>query len=553
MKNTHTRLISGIASAALAVSTLGIQPLSTAAGEYTPPEEVYQSQIMDEDDVRELLELAFSLGALDDHLEIANHTPVAGDTEPEEALRWLIDNANNTELTSSLMPLLSGGVCLGISVLEVLVHNGVISPSDIVEGAENLSDIQRSERTDNVVAAYHALQTFYELDYTMHSAPTNMTFAEQIDDLIATSEKCMAENRYFLISYHTNKGGHAVVGIGITDGSWEFDGVTYDKCILTLDSNAKTQDGTPVPYAPSSNIYINTIEHTLTIPAYKNDDNMNNIMMICAIDDDSVLNYRGMINPSDTTSCDFTDTVALGLGFEGIKTDYEVLVREKDGTEHKLEKTENNYVQKMSFLYYLEGDEFEISAKGKPGWSPLDSRVIIKDLGKTLFLNIRKDNADYVIRDNYFSIDAVNNRHTEYGVELTLNEGYYPFSPYYYWDLNGFINDNAEFQIADKGLIISGDGMVETCLGVGKPYLDENGEKTGMYLFEDSTKFTSVGSVYAQVSETGGITMKIDPDHDGVYDTEVEKGDVNCDGLKDGADASLILYNNAQQVDDWET
>lgn len=95
--------------------------------------------------------------------------------------------------------------------------------------------------------------------------------------------------------------------------------------------------------------------------------------------------------------------------------------------------------------------------------------------------------------------------------------------------------------------------MVETCLGVGKPYLDENGEKTGMYLFEDSTKFTSVGSVYAQVSETGGITMKIDPDHDGVYDTEVEKGDVNCDGLKDGADASLILYNNAQQVDDWET
>jgi hypothetical protein len=207
----------------------------------------------------------------------------------------------------------------------------------------------------------------------------------------------------------------------------------------------------------------------------------------------------------------------------------------------------------MSFLYYLEGDEFEISAKGKPGWSPLDSRVIIKDLGKTLFLNIRKDNADYVIRDNYFSIDAVNNRHTEYGVELTLNEGYYPFSPYYYWDLNGFINDNAEFQIADKGLIISGDGMVETCLGVGKPYLDENGEKTGMYLFEDSTKFTSVGSVYAQVSETGGITMKIDPDHDGVYDTEVEKGDVNCDGLKDGADASLILYNNAQQVDDWET
>ncbi len=27
---------------------------------------------------------------------------------------------------------------------------------------------------------------------------------------------------------------------------------------------------------------------------------------------------------------------------------------------------------------------------------------------------------------------------------------------------------------------------------------------------------------------------------------------MNCDGLKDGADASLIMYNNAQQADDWE-
>ncbi len=103
----------------------------------------------------------------------------------------------------------------------------------------------------------------------MHSAPTNMTFAEQIDDLIATAEKSMAENRCFHISYQTNKCGHAVAGIGIKDGSWEFDGVTYDKCILSLNSNTRTEDGTPIPYTSSSNVYINTTEYTLTIPAYR--------------------------------------------------------------------------------------------------------------------------------------------------------------------------------------------------------------------------------------------------------------------------------------------
>lgn len=541
-------------SLTLSAALLTAQPLSNAHAQgNAPPDEAYSSQLMDESDVRELLELAFSLGALEDHLDIANHAPSEGDTEPEAALRWFIDNAYNTEMTDSLIPIVGGGVCYGISLIEVLTHNGVISPSDIVEGAEHLSDIQRCVAADNAVAAYQAIQLFYENDFIAHSQMTNSSFAEQIDDLIATAERCMAESRYFLISYHTANSGHAVAGIGITDGSWEFDGVTYDKCVLTLDSNAQTEDGIPIPYHPSSNIYINTDSHTLFIPSYKDNESMNDVVMLTALDNDTILNYRGMIAPSSSTSFDFTDTIALGLGYEKMKTDYEVLVKRKDGSEYILGDNEENFAQKLSLMHYPEGNEFYISAKGHAGWTPLSSRVIIKDLSKNLVLNAQNDDVNYVIKDSFFSIDAAGNRRLEFGAELMLNEGYYPFSPYYYWDFNGYTDDNVDIQIAENGIIIGGDGKTETSIFVAMPYLNEDGSRTGNGVSADIMAFTAEGRVYAEMSESGMLTLKLDPDRDGIYDKEVEKGDVNCDGLKDSTDASLILYNNAQKVDRYNT
>ena len=60
-----------------------------------------------------------------------------------------------------------------------------------------------------------------------------------------------------------------------------------------------------------------------------------------------------------------------------------------------------------------------------------------------------------------------------------------------------------------------------------------------------SIAFTSSGEVFVQYDETNGFKIKTDLDNDGVFEHEVEKGDVNCDGLIDSVDAAAVLQTYA--------
>jgi len=44
----------------------------------------------------------------------------------------------------------ASGHCYGMAVLQVLVHNGIIKPSDIQEGAETIHDIQFNDDVNGV-------------------------------------------------------------------------------------------------------------------------------------------------------------------------------------------------------------------------------------------------------------------------------------------------------------------------------------------------------------------------------------------------------------------
>lgn len=124
---------------------------------------------------------------------------------------------------------LAGGVCFGISVLEILAHNGVISPSDILDGAEKMNEIQYSEPVDHFVTGYQAMQNCYELKYGIYDMALNCTAKEQAEILINTARECMDKKRYFYIGCYTAESNHAIVGIGISDGNWEYNGKNYDK------------------------------------------------------------------------------------------------------------------------------------------------------------------------------------------------------------------------------------------------------------------------------------------------------------------------------------
>lgn len=72
---------------------------------------------------------------------------------------------------------------------------------------------------------------------------TNLSYDEQINQLIETAENNMKNNRYFFISVSdSEKFFHAVCGIGIADGVWEWNDEEYNKCVLTLDSKKTKLD-----------------------------------------------------------------------------------------------------------------------------------------------------------------------------------------------------------------------------------------------------------------------------------------------------------------------
>lgn len=129
-----------------------------------------------------------------------------------------------------------------ISVLQVLVHNGLISASDIQPGAEVLNDITPSDTVNSLVQSYRLSGIDKKIEMAFGNTYCNTSQEEMVNKLISTAETSMADGKYFVVAVklaNTDNGAHAMVGIGIADGNWTYNNKTYDKCILTLDPDTE--------------------------------------------------------------------------------------------------------------------------------------------------------------------------------------------------------------------------------------------------------------------------------------------------------------------------
>ncbi|WP_297961158.1 hypothetical protein [uncultured Ruminococcus sp.] len=247
-----------------------------------------------ESDDPELYELAYSLGADKDYLGVPNYShddegrPFNNDCYVDFLHHCsLLEAAYAPQET--YRSVISSGSCMGISILEVLAHNGVIKPSDIQEGAETLSEITHNERSDRYITDYQSLQAYTLLDSYEKYLLTSMTYEDQIDRLIEIAERCMNDDKYFLITFRNQSRAHAICGIGIKDGSWTFNDTSYDKCILTLDSNERDKDNNNVAGGFNNQrcIYINSETKQSYIPTYNVSSDDDPYVRFCAICDDT--------------------------------------------------------------------------------------------------------------------------------------------------------------------------------------------------------------------------------------------------------------------------
>ena len=504
-----------------------------------------------EADDPELYSVAYSLGADTEYMNVLNFAQDEEHQITMETYNRYINNCSVIEAAyspvSTFSSIIQSGACLGISILEVLAHNGVISPSDIQQGAENMTDISYSEETAGIIMNYQAIQGYTEFDNYEKYLLSSLSYDEQVSKLIETAQKCMKENRYFLITACADNLSHAFCGIGITDGSWTFNDIEYDKCILTLDSNIRGSDGNPRGFSNKCCIYINSQTKQTYIPSY--DTGTEHEIIFAAIDDDELLNYKGIIKPSESVSDEVTRVkhISCHSGNEEIYAISE--------NSEKLPLNESIFRDSGGNVYLDTADRYCLEMnndKGIANW--IELRYI--DTDRWIDVELQPDdtlengyNGTISVNRDCINVLNKNDETLEISSQIRMNEGTYNFSPYFAWSFRSFVSDDITIQVRDDGILLESSGRIKTNVFPEGYTLDEDGHFKFFnlhldYLYIDPEKcsiFIDTDSNVLLKLYDNKFRYFIDDNSDDIYDTEIQKGDIDCSGNINAVDASEIL------------
>lgn len=509
----------------------------------------YTTAYAAEKDDPQLYELAYSLGADTDYLGVMNYSHGTDNPATNEQYIDYLTKCSLLEVVydprSSFSAATSGGSCVGISALEVLAHNRVIKPTDIQEGAKTLCEIEYSKGIDKVITSYQTLQIYTEFDIYEKYLISSLSYKEQIEALLKTAEKAMNENRYFLITIRDTGFSHAVCGIGVTDGSWTFNDTSYDKCVLVLDSNVRGEDGKAVGFSNKGCIYINSKTCQSYIPAYDLSGSSDSTLCFASIDDESVINRRGRINPSASVN---EEAASIKRFMNDKPSDSTTLYSvSADGTMNELPQTQ--FIDEIMMKnWFVKADSIHVELKKE--LNDINLRYI--DIDRWIDFEFQGHesgekgyNCDMDFSDDKLSI--INNGsdriHTDF--QIRMNNGTFGFEPYFWWSFFGIIDKGFSAEAVDDGMLLQGDGNTELTILTGSYTLNENGVVLTANMTDDPKErgkyFCSSNQVLMKANEDKSIWYYLDDNGDGKYDVPVKRGDINCDGRIDATDASKVL------------
>ena len=361
-----------------------------------------------------------------------------------------------------------GGLCFGMTAISVLVHNGELTPGDLQEGAETLYDVTLTDDVDALIAYYNSLQLYTEVELAVITAPAMLTKEEHTDMFLDCAARCKEKGTYFMAGIATKKGGtHAVGGMDELSGNWTFDGISYDTCIITYDSNCVKPGTETSAFKDDACIYINSETKQFCIPAYEASTE-NGDVLLYATDDDSLLTYKAPIRGTTKTNTDVSETVKLKF-HNGGKDQMQLSSTTKDGQTYdfwKLSKV--NYGDYIFFgkgsSFHLEKNErapeFAFSIKGEgyrlrieqSGYqNPNDPKLY--DVGTKCKMDFSKDSVAYTNTDT---------QKTTVSYIFTYDEGGYKFAPVASSTIVIDVPPNQTITVSkqDTGFAITGDGEV---------------------------------------------------------------------------------------------
>lgn len=358
-----------------------------------------------------------------------------------------------------------GGLCFGMTAISVLVHNGELTPGDLQEGAETLYDVTLTDDVDALIAYYNSLQLYTEVELAVIAAPAMLTKEEHTDMFLNCAARCKEKGTYFMAGIATKKGGtHAVVGMDELSGNWTFDGISYDTCIITYDSNCVKQGTETSAFRDDACIYINSETKQFCIPAYEASTE-NGDVLLYASDDDSLLTYKAPIRGTTKTNTDVSETVKLQFHTGG-KDQMQLSSTTKDGQTYdfwKLGKV--NYGDFIFFgkgsSFHLEKNErasgFAFSIKGEGYHLRIEQYgrddQELKDVGSKCKMDFSKDSVTYTNTDT---------QKVFLSYIFTYDEGNYNFTPVASSSIDIDVPPNQTITVSkqDTGFAITGDGEV---------------------------------------------------------------------------------------------
>ena len=249
------------------------------------------------------------------------------------------------------------GLCFGMAAISVLVHNGELTPSDLQEGAETLYDVTLTDDEDALITCYNSLQLYKAVELAIIAAPSMLSKEEHTDMFLDCAARCKEKGTYFMAGIATKKGGtHAVVGMDELSGNWTFDGISYDTCIVTYDSNCVKQGTETSAFKDDACIYINSETKQFCIPAYEASSE-NGDVLLYASDDDSLLTYKAPIRGTTKTNTDVSEIVKLEF-FNGRKDQMDLSSTTKDGQTYDFWKL--GKVNYGDFIFFGKGSSFHL-------------------------------------------------------------------------------------------------------------------------------------------------------------------------------------------------
>ena len=514
-------------------------------------------------------EIASSLGADTDYFNFVNYV---SNSVKADYIAEFNKNCSDIDNYRGVMPqmtkIAASGHCYGMAVLQVLVHNGIIKPSDIQEGAETIHDIQFDDDVNGIVSYYAATQLYQEKELSDGYYFCNSDHEKQAKDLIEYAERAMQEDKYFVINLSGTKFGHAVVGIGCTDGEWTFNDKIYNKCILTLDSNLQQKDenGNTVAggFAENTCIYINTEDYNFYIPAYNLSSEDESLYIRGIYDDENFLNYKGCINPNYELEKDISDLTAIEIDNFTL-SDYSLTVDGKtyNGTgEEPLDITVNDILTNQ-FIKSMR--KYFVSTADKNIKFSIDEIPENTGTSETQLVVTDTDSYSTLYAEGKFDVDFSENRietNHEGNIALELVSEKSPYNADWQGEpFNMFqINMTGDFmqntgtktavEINENGFLLQTDGQTDAIITLGNRLETEGGwldyYRTGLDGKHIFRIICNNDIMFKYNDNSDSFDIYIDDDKDNIFDKKIEQGDIDCNGQADAADASLLLKSYAE-------